>query len=249
MKRAIDDPDTPEARGAAASVLPAAEPGSGRRSLDRRRILGAAIGLIDEHGLRYLTMRRLGAHLGVEGMALYHYIPGREALLDGIVETVIDELYGDPDVHLSHPQWQEYLQRLAHGVRRIALAHPQVFPLIATRPPAAPWVRPPLRSLRWMESFLQTLKDCGFSDADAVATYRSFSSFLLGHLLLEVSAHGADIGPVEEPDPGRADPADLTDYPLLQTMQPELSQDRSADEFEESLETLIDRLEILLRHR
>ncbi len=249
MKPTTTDPDTPEARGAAGSVRQPAEPHSGRRTLDRRRILAAAIGLIDDHGLRYLTMRRLGAHLGVEGMALYHYIPGREALLDGIVETVIDELYGDPDVHLSHPQWQEYLQRLAHGVRRIALAHPQVFPLIATRPPAAPWVRPPLRSLRWMESFLQTLKGCGFSDTDAVATYRSFSSFLLGHLLLEVSAHGADIGPVEEQDPGPPNATDLTDYPLLQAMQPELSQDRSADEFEESLEALIDRLEMLVRRR
>ena len=46
-------------------------------------------------------MRRLGAHLGVEGMALYHYIHGREDLLDGIVELVIDDLYGDPDVHLA----------------------------------------------------------------------------------------------------------------------------------------------------
>ncbi len=67
---------------------------------------------------------------------------------------------------------------------------PQVFPLIATRPPAAPWLRPPLRSLRWMESFLSTLHSCGFADDAAVAAYRGFSSFLLGHLLLEVSALG-----------------------------------------------------------
>ena len=247
MNSAATDPDSPQARGGAAFVLPPAPPRAGRGALDRTRILAAAVSMIDQHGLRHLTMRRLGAYLGVEGMALYHYIPGREALLDGIVEIVIDELYGDPDVHPSHPQWQEYLQRLAHGVRRIALAHPQVFPLIATRPPAAPWVRPPLRSLRWMESFLQTLKDCGFSDADAVATYRAFSSFLLGHLLLEVSAQGADIGPVEEEDPGRPDPTDLTGYPLLQALQHRLSEDRSADEFEESLETLIDRLEMLVR--
>ena len=38
----------------------------------------------------------------------------------------------------SSHDWQDYLRRLAHGVRRIALAHPQVFPLVATRPPAAP---------------------------------------------------------------------------------------------------------------
>lgn len=244
MKAKVD-PDSPEGRGDAASVMPAAEPGSGTARLDRRRILGAAIAMIDQDGLRSLTMRRLGTYLGVEGMALYHYVSGREELLDGIVESVVDELYGDPDVHLSSPQWQEYMQRLAHGVRRIALAHPQVFPLVATRPPAAPWVRPPLRSLRWMESFLQTLKDCGFSDRAAVSAYQGFSSFLLGHLLLEVSAQGADIGPIDDPDPGPAKKSDLDGYPLLKRLQPQLSEDRSAETFADSLELLIDRLETL----
>ena len=239
------DPDSPEGRGSAAAVIPAAEPGTSAARLDRRRILGAAIAMIDQDGLRSLTMRKLGTYLGVEGMALYHYVSGREELLDGIVESVVDELYGDPDVHLSAPQWQEYLQRLAHGVRRIALAHPQVFPLVATRPPAAPWVRPPLRSLRWMESFLETLQRCGFSDRASVAAYQGFSSFLLGHLLLEVSAQGADIGPIEDPDPGPARKSDLSGYPLLQRLQPQLSEDRSAETFADSLELLIDRLEML----
>lgn len=29
-------------------------------------------------------------------MTLYHYVPGRESLIDGVVETVLDELYSDP---------------------------------------------------------------------------------------------------------------------------------------------------------
>lgn len=242
------DPDSPQARGGASTAIPAAPPGSGRVGLDRRRLLGAAVQLIDEEGVRALTMRRLGQRLGVEAMSLYHYVPSREGLLDGIVETVIDELYGDPDVHMQAPDgWQPYLHRLAHGVRRIALAHPQVFPLIATRPPTAPWVKPPLRSLRWMESFLQTLHDCGFSDAAAVAAYRAFSSFLLGHLLLEVSAQGVDTGPVDEQDPDTPQQADLHGYPHLQRLEPQLSQDHSATEFEESLENLTRRLEDLSR--
>ena len=224
------------------------EPGTARGPLDRRTILLAAVQLIDENDLRYLTMRRLGAHLGVEGMALYHYIHGREDLLDGIVELVIDDLYGDPDVYIKADDWQDYMVRLAHGVRRIALAHPRVFPLVATRPPAAPWVRPPLRSLRWMESFLETLHRCGFSDAASVAAYRAFSSFLLGHLLLEVSAQGADIGPVEQTEPDDQPTTDLFEYPRLKSLEAELSQDNSPAEFEESLETLLDRLEMLKRH-
>lgn len=201
--------------------------------------------MIDRDGLRGLTMRKLGSYLGVEGMALYRYVPGRDALLDGVVEVVIDELYGDPDVLLSSTDWVDYLRRLAHGIRRIALAHPQLFPLIATRPPAAPWVRPPLRSLKWMESFLQNFRDTGFSPRASVAAYQAFSSFLLGQLLLEVSAQGADIGPVDDPSltPPRA--GDLDGYPLLQELKPLLSENRSAEVFESSLELLITHLKKL----
>ncbi|QNK83507.1 TetR/AcrR family transcriptional regulator [Nakamurella sp. PAMC28650] len=219
--------------------------GAGSGNLDRRTILGGAIAMVDRDGLRELTMRKLGAYLGVEGMALYRYVPGRDALLDGIVETVIDELYGDPDVLVSSPDWPDYLYRLAHGIRRIALAHPEVFPLVATRPPAAPWVRPPLRSLRWMESFLQEFRDCGFSDRAAVAVYQAFSSFLLGHLLLEVSALGADIGPVDDPEPRAPDIDDLSGYPLLQHLKPLLSENRSAEVFDSSLQVLITHLQEL----
>lgn len=241
------DPDSPEGLGPAAAPTLTVEAPSGRAPLDRQKILRAAVVMIDENDLRHLTMRRLGASLGVEAMALYHYVHSREDLLDGVVELVIDDLYGDPDVHMSGDQWQDYLQRLAHGVRRIALAHPQVFPLIATRPPAAPWVRPPLRSLRWMESFLETMSRCRFTDASCVAAYRGFSSFLLGHLLLEVSAQGADIGPIEQADPNDAPRTDLSEYPRLKSLEGELSQDRGAEEFEESLESLLDRMEHLER--
>jgi AcrR family transcriptional regulator len=214
--------------------------------------VGAAVEFIDAHGLEALTMRRLGAYLGVEAMALYRYVPGREALLDAVVELVVDELYGDPDVHLdARHSWQDYLTRLSHGVRRIALAHPAVFPLVATRPPAAPWVRPPLRSLRWVESFLTVLTDAGFSDEAAVAAYRAYTSFLLGHLLLEVSQRGVPITAEDEPEgapPGDAAASvDLGRYPHLMTLEPLLRQDESAAEFEESLENLLDRLELVRR--
>lgn len=223
-------------------VLPSA-----RVPLSRSRILAAAVRFIDERGLPDLTMRRLGTELGVEAMSMYRYVPGREELLDGVVETVVAELYDDPDV-ITTPQdgWQDFLQRLAHGVRRVALRHPKAFPLVASRPPEAPWLRPPLRSLVWVESFLRGLLLEGFSEQAAVAAYRAFTSFLLGHLLLEVSEHGADIGPLdvsgnEDPDPV------LAQYPLVRRLAPSLAEDQSAAEFEEALEDLLDRVQLLHR--
>jgi AcrR family transcriptional regulator len=226
----------------------AAEDGIGpeKPRLERERILRAGVNFIEQHGVRQLSMRRLGAELGVEAMSLYRHIPSRESLLDGIVESVVDELYRDPEVYVEPRHgWQDYMIRLAHGLRRLALEHPQMFPVIATRPTEAPWVRPPLRSLRWVETFLTALTSAGFSDRTAVDAYRAFSSFLLGHLLLEVAALGADVGPAEEAEPRPPKTTDLADYPMLQRLQDLLSEDQAGHEFEEALENLLDRIENL----
>lgn len=225
-------------------------PASTRVPLDRGRIIRAAVAFIDEAGLAGLTMRRLGASLDVEAMSLYRYVPGREDLLDAVVCAIIDEMYDDADV-LQEPTdgWQDFLQRLAHGVRRVALAHPRAFPLVASRPPEAPWLRPPLRDLRWVESFLQGLDSEGFGEEAAVAAYRAFTSFLLGHLLLEVSAHGADVGPLDVLDDDEPQSPALDGYPMVRRLQGPLSQDHSAAEFEESLENLLERLTLLRNER
>lgn len=128
------DPDKPKTRGKAAAPNP---PISQRGNINRSKVLAAAVQVIDDDGLREFTMKRVAERFGVDAMALYHYVHSREDLLDGTVEYVIDDLYGDPDVHMNTDDWRDYLIGLAHGVRRIALAHPQEFPLIATRPPAA----------------------------------------------------------------------------------------------------------------
>ena len=216
-----------------------------RMPLDTERIVAAAIEFIDEFDLRDLTMRRLGSALGVEAMALYRYVPSRDDLLDLVVASIIDEMDHDPEV-LAAPQngWQDFLQRLAHGVRKIALAHPMAFPLVASRPPEAPWLRPPLRSLTWVESFLRAMTSEGFTNKGAVAAYRAFTSFLLGHLLLEVAARGAQIAPIHDEEVTRQGES-LAKYPQIVQVQVELAEDHSLAEFEDSLENLLTRIAML----
>lgn len=227
--------------GDAAQLAPEVMVPMGRRSLDRKQILREAVRLIDEHGRERLTMRRLGGVLGVEAMALYRYVPGREQLLDGVVEFVMNELYERTMTSELPNSWQEYLQKMAHGVRDVAVAHPRVFPLVATRPPAAPWLRPPLRSLRWVEGFLERLSKFGFSDTDSVLTYRAFSTFLLGHLLLESSTVDQMVDSVED-DIEFFESNRLADYPRVQALGSQLAEDGYANEFEDSLEDLINRV-------
>jgi AcrR family transcriptional regulator len=232
------------ARDGDAVVVHGDQPSSARIPLTTERIVEAAVAFIDDIGLPGLSMRRLGTVLDVEAMSLYRYVPSREQLLDAVVERIIDQMEADPDV-LDTPEhgWQDYLQRLAHGIRRVALVHPKAFPLVASRPTEAPWLRPPLRSLRWVEAFLKGLAREGFSDQAAVQAYRAFTSFLLGHLLLEVAALGADLGPLDviEEDVKKS----LRPYPNVRRLSEQLSENHSATEFEDSLENLLQRLALI----
>jgi TetR/AcrR family tetracycline transcriptional repressor len=228
--------------------------GPARRSLSRERIIECAIEFVDSHGLAALTMRRLGKELDVEAMSIYRYVNGREYLLEAVIDHMVAGLQLSPeqDQLRSAEGWQAYLVWLAHTVRALTLEHPNVFPLIATRHPAAPWLRPPLRSLRVVEDFLATLIAKGFSDDRAVTAYRAFSSFLLGHLLLEASFLGAQTSPAEEPlDEGNSDvpnadqQLDLNNFPHVQRLEAQLSEDHATSEFEQALEDVLDRLDRL----
>ena len=106
-----------------------------------------------------------------------------------------------------------------------------------TMPSEAALVRPPVRSLRWMETFLDILLSYGFDDDAAVTAYRAYSTFLLSQLLIEGSAR-RPVGAV----PDAAAIGDLTDFPHVHRLRDKLAQDHSLGEFEDALEALIDRL-------
>ena len=121
------EPGAQAARGAADAAP--------RQRLNRPAILAAATRLIERDGLAALTTRRLGGELDVWAMALYRHLPNRDSLIDGVADLAIDELYADPEVLLTPDGgWQDYLRRLAHGLRRLALRPPP--PVPAGRRPA-----------------------------------------------------------------------------------------------------------------
>lgn len=217
-----------------------------RQRLRRTDVVQAAITFIDENGVQALTMRRLGAALGVEAMALYRHVPGREELVSAAVSELIDDLFNDDLMQEKPSSWEGYFQYVANAMRKLALTHPKMFPLMITQPPDAPWLRPPLRSIRWVDYFLSSLKGYGFSDDNAVSAYKAFTSFLLGDLLLQVSALGVSPVPIAENGSESQDNENLADYPTVQRLQNKLAENHSDREFDDGLDDLIERLRITL---
>ncbi|MFE9401222.1 TetR/AcrR family transcriptional regulator C-terminal domain-containing protein [Streptomyces sp. NPDC006530] len=60
-----------------------------KAGLSRERVLDAALDLVDREGVASLTMRKLGAELGVEAMTLYHHVGNKGKLLDALVGRVV----------------------------------------------------------------------------------------------------------------------------------------------------------------
>ncbi|MGW6273377.1 MULTISPECIES: TetR/AcrR family transcriptional regulator [unclassified Streptomyces] len=190
------------------------EPAEGRRAgdrgrygrLSRERVLATALEVVDRDGLSGLSMRKLGAELGVEAMALYRYAAGKGALLDGLVEAFCQELEGDlaatPRTAAEEASqvgdWRAQLHRIALATYTVALRHPNMVPLLATRLLSTPLARRPAAVLRSDERVLALLHDAGLGDRRTVVVHRAFTAWLLGYLLVELRAMDDEPG---EPDP------------------------------------------------
>ncbi|MGH3032013.1 MAG: TetR/AcrR family transcriptional regulator, partial [Gaiellaceae bacterium] len=106
------------------------EASAARERLTRRRVLEAALRLVDREGAAALSMRRLGRELDVEAMSLYNHVSGRDEVLDGLSEVMVARI----GVAGDSGGWAEALGRFMRGIRAVALAHPAAFQLVGMRP-------------------------------------------------------------------------------------------------------------------
>ncbi|MCP2330426.1 TetR/AcrR family transcriptional regulator [Actinoalloteichus caeruleus] len=82
----------------------------GRQGIDVEDIVRAAVDLADTEGLAALSMRRVAHQLGVGTMSLYTYVPGK----DELVEAMVDAVYGELDLTAPAPGgWRRHLEAVA----------------------------------------------------------------------------------------------------------------------------------------
>lgn len=173
---------TPPDPGADRTDSSTAAAGHADVPVSRSVILQAALGIIDRDGIDGLSMRRLSEEVGRDPTVLYRHIPSKAALLDGVAEVVLGQLRVDT----ADPDWAGQLRTVAHEFRRLAVTHPNVVPLLVTRPLATPLGQRPPGMLRPLEDVVALLTSSGFSGADALHIYRVLFGYLHGHILTEL---------------------------------------------------------------
>lgn len=176
----VKQPTVPDT--AADGLGPFVAPGPEHGGVSRSVILRSALELVDRDGVDGLSMRRLSEAVGRDPTVIYRHVPNKAALLDGVAEIVLGQLRVDT----ADPDWAGQLRAVAHDFRRLALAHPNVVPLLVTRPLATPLGQRPPGMLRPLEDVVALLTSVGFSGVDALHIYRVLFGYLYGHILTEL---------------------------------------------------------------
>ena len=148
-----------------------------RAPLTKERVLETAVALAQREGLESLTMRRLADELGAGAMSLYHYVPNKEKLLDGMVDIV----FGEIELPTTDVDWKIALRRRALSTREALNRHRWAVGLMESRTTPGP------ASLRLHDAVLGCLREAGFSIEMTIQAYSVQDAYIYGFALQEKS--------------------------------------------------------------
>jgi TetR/AcrR family tetracycline transcriptional repressor len=163
-----------------------------RVPLSRTRVFEAALRIVDADGVDALTMRRLGEELGADPMSVYRHVDGKDALLDGLSDTLWAEVPG-PD---AGAHWSDDLRAFARSVRAVFHRHPLAAPLMIRR-----FLN--RSALEVSHAYLQALRVAGLADTRAAEVIRSLVSYSVGYGLQEVGLPAIPRTPAQSTAAGR----------------------------------------------
>lgn len=147
------------------------------RQIDRPAVLRASLAIADDRGLEGVTMQAVADRLDVTPMALYRHVDSKGDLLDGVVESLLDEI---PDPRDDAP-WDEQLSTMGRALRATARRHPTVFPLLLQLPATTPGAR------RVRERVYRALRGAGVAEDSVERVERLLSTMVLGFAASEAS--------------------------------------------------------------
>lgn len=211
------------------------EDASPRPPLSRDRILLAAVDLADRDGLGALTMRRLGAELGVEAMALYKHVANKEEILDGIVELVVGRI----EIPSEEADWKEAMRRRANSAREVLSRHSWAIGLLETRGAMGPTTMP------YLNAILGNLRSAGFSIENAAHAFWLLDSYVYGHVIQETSVPLRTSEELSEPAGSTIEQDAMNEYPhLVEVGEHAMTAGYSVDrEFEFGLSLILNALD------
>lgn len=176
-----------------------------RTPLTRQRVLDAAMALADRIGIEALTIRKLATELDVKPMAIYHHVPSKDAILDGIVDMAFDEIALPP----ADLDWRDAIRIRCVSARDVLDQHPWAPPLMESRTSPGP------ATLNHHDAVLGCLRRGGLSWSLTAHAYAVLDSYVYGFALQEANLPFDDEQQVGELTESIVMPLSPEDYPHL----------------------------------
>lgn len=148
-----------------------------RPRLNRERVLAGAIELADQIGIEDLTIRRLADHLETKPMTLYHHVPSKDDIVDGMVDLVFAQIELPPE----DLAWDQAIRVRCVSARQVLNRHPWAPPLMESRTTPGPAL------LRHHGAVIGCLLRGGLSFELAAHTYAVIDSYLYGFTMQEAN--------------------------------------------------------------
>jgi AcrR family transcriptional regulator len=210
-----------------------------RQPLTRERVLQGAVDLADEIGVEALTIRKLADSLGVGTMTIYHHVPGKEQIIDGMVDMVFAEIALPP----ADTDWKSAIRARCISARQVLNRHWWAAPLMETRTSPGP------ATLAHHDAVIGCLRRGGLSLPMTAHAYAILDSFLYGFAMQEAALpfHGDEPSvPLDELAAGMMEALPTDTYPhfveftIEHALQPGYD---FGDSFEFGLDLILDGLE------
>jgi AcrR family transcriptional regulator len=152
-------------------------------------------------------MRKLADELGAGAMSLYHYVPNKTDLIDGMIDIVFSEI----ELPSPEDEWKTAMRKRAVSTREALARHPWAIGEMEGRSTHGP------SNLRLHDAVLGCLRAAGFSLEMTVHAYSVQDSYIYGFALQErdMSSESADDFAAEAQRQMQAYQAVLADYPHL----------------------------------
>jgi TetR/AcrR family transcriptional regulator, tetracycline repressor protein len=159
------------------------------KPLTKDELFERALAIVDAHGLEALTMRRLADDVGVEAASIYHHVPNKDALIDGVVVRMRSEIRVPDPVPTD---WIDIMAAIFGEYRRVLAAHPNLMPYAGRRVESDP-----------EQDGLVFLTQIGFTTDQAVELWQSMMAFVVGFSVFSSSYAETDTSALPEGLAGR----------------------------------------------
>jgi len=155
-------------------------------SLRKEQIIEEALQLLNESGLEGVTLRKLAKRLEVYASALYWHFKNKEALVNGMAETILQMEFSEIQPRRDDEPWQDWLMLIFNRLRKALLSYKDGGRVVAG-------AHLSLTMAKISEEAIKTLLNTGMSLHQSRLLVLTATRYTFGHVIEEQNSPSTEL--------------------------------------------------------